>query len=101
MGGLYLMPPSWGGLCEGVMTMPSARGAAVAYWTPIADRYGLDIEVVNRRVDPTFGFMTLDHDGKIRMDCSSPYAMAGLVGDRKSTRLNSSHVVTSRMPSSA
>ena len=55
-------------------------GAAVAYWTPIAERYGLDIEVVNPRVDPTFGFMTLDHDGKIRMDCSSPYAMAGLVG---------------------
>jgi phosphoglucomutase len=55
-------------------------GAAVAYWRPIADRYGLDIEVVNPRVDPAFGFMTLDHDGKIRMDCSSPYAMAGLVG---------------------
>ena len=55
-------------------------GAAVAYWKPIAERYGLDIEVVNPRVDPTFGFMTLDHDGKIRMDCSSPYAMAGLVG---------------------
>ena len=55
-------------------------GAAVAYWTPIAKRYGLDIEVVNPCVDPTFGFMTLDHDGKIRMDCSSPYAMAGLVG---------------------
>ena len=55
-------------------------GAAVAYWKPIAERYGLDIEVVNPRVDPSFGFMTLDHDGKIRMDCSSPYAMAGLVG---------------------
>ncbi|MFH1603776.1 MAG: phosphoglucomutase (alpha-D-glucose-1,6-bisphosphate-dependent) [Pseudomonadota bacterium] len=55
-------------------------GAAVAYWKPIAQRYGLDIEIVNRKVDPTFGFMTLDHDGKIRMDCSSPYAMAGLVG---------------------
>jgi phosphoglucomutase len=55
-------------------------GAAVAYWQPIAARYGLDIEVVNPRVDPAFGFMTLDHDGKIRMDCSSPYAMAGLVG---------------------
>ncbi len=54
-------------------------GAAVAYWRPIAERYGLDIEVVNDRVDPSFGFMTLDHDGKIRMDCSSPYAMAGLV----------------------
>ncbi len=55
-------------------------GAAVAYWKPIAERYGLDIDVVNPKVDPTFGFMTLDHDGKIRMDCSSTYAMAGLVG---------------------
>jgi phosphoglucomutase len=54
-------------------------GAAVAYWQPIADHYGLNIEVVNPKVDPAFGFMTLDHDGKIRMDCSSPYAMAGLV----------------------
>ena len=54
-------------------------GAAVAYWRPIAERYGLDIDVVNDRIDPAFGFMTLDHDGKIRMDCSSPYAMAGLV----------------------
>lgn len=54
-------------------------GAAVAYWRPIAEKYGLDIEVVNPRVDPTFAFMTLDHDGKIRMDCSSPYAMASLV----------------------
>jgi phosphoglucomutase len=55
-------------------------GAAVAYWLPIAKHYGLNIEVVNPRVDPAFGFMTLDHDGKIRMDCSSPYAMASLVG---------------------
>ncbi len=55
-------------------------GAAVAMWKPIADRYGLNIEIVNPAVDPTFGFMTLDHDGKIRMDCSSPYAMASLVG---------------------
>ena len=54
-------------------------GAAVAYWKPIADRYGLDLAVVNPRVDPAFAFMTLDHDGKIRMDCSSPHAMAGLV----------------------
>jgi len=54
-------------------------GAAVAYWRPIADKYGLDITVVNDKVDPTFGFMTLDHDGKIRMDCSSPFAMASLV----------------------
>jgi phosphoglucomutase len=55
-------------------------GAAVAYWQPIAAHYGLNIQVVNPRVDPAFGFMTLDHDGKIRMDCSSPYAMASLVG---------------------
>ena len=54
-------------------------GAAVAYWKPIAEKYGLDIRVVNDRVDPAFAFMTLDHDGKIRMDCSSPYAVAGLV----------------------
>lgn len=54
-------------------------GAGVAYWEPIAERYGLNIEVVNPRINPTFDFMTLDHDGKIRMDCSSPYAMASLV----------------------
>jgi phosphoglucomutase len=54
-------------------------GAAVHYWQPIAERYGLNISVVNPHLDPQFGFMTLDHDGKIRMDCSSPYAMAGLV----------------------
>ncbi|MEZ4414979.1 MAG: phosphoglucomutase (alpha-D-glucose-1,6-bisphosphate-dependent) [Gemmatimonadota bacterium] len=54
-------------------------GAGLAFWDPIAERYGLDIEVVNRRIDPTFSFMRLDWDGKIRMDCSSPFAMAGLV----------------------
>jgi phosphoglucomutase len=54
-------------------------GAAVAYWEPLAQRYGLNITVVNKKVDPTFSFMTVDHDGKIRMDCSSPYAMASLV----------------------
>jgi len=54
-------------------------GAAVHYWEPIRDLYGLDLVIVNPRIDPTFGFMTVDHDGKIRMDCSSPYAMAGLV----------------------
>src|SRR5437867_1853012 len=54
-------------------------GAAVRYWEPIATLYRLNITVVNPRIDPRFGFMTLDHDGKIRMDCSSPYAMAGLV----------------------
>jgi len=55
-------------------------GAGLAYWEPIAGRYGLDIDVVNPNVDPTFAFMTVDKDGKIRMDCSSPYAMASLIG---------------------
>jgi phosphoglucomutase len=54
-------------------------GASVAYWGAIAERHGLDLTVVNPNVDPTFGFMTLDWDGKIRMDCSSPYAMASLI----------------------
>ncbi len=54
-------------------------GAAVKYWEPIAERYGLDLTVVNTAVDPTFRFMTVDKDGKIRMDCSSPYAMASLI----------------------
>jgi phosphoglucomutase len=54
-------------------------GSSVAYWEPIAERHHLDLTVVNSRVDPTFSFMTVDHDGKIRMDCSSPYAMAGLI----------------------
>jgi phosphoglucomutase len=54
-------------------------GAGVAYWNVIRERYGLNLEIVNEGVDPTFRFMTLDWDGKIRMDCSSPYAMAGLV----------------------
>jgi phosphoglucomutase len=54
-------------------------GAAVHYWEPINTVYGLDIAVVNPKVDPTFSFMSVDHDGKIRMDCSSPYAMAGLL----------------------
>jgi phosphoglucomutase len=57
-------------------------GSNIDYWDPIAETYGLSIEVVNRAVDPTFRFMPVDHDGKIRMDCSSPYAMAGLVGLR-------------------
>ena len=55
-------------------------GAARPYWEPINAVYGLDIVVVNPVIDPTFSFMTVDHDGKIRMDCSSPYAMASLVG---------------------
>ena len=54
-------------------------GASVAYWGEIGERYGLDLTVVNPEVDPTFRFMTLDWDGKIRMDCSSPYAMASLI----------------------
>jgi phosphoglucomutase len=54
-------------------------GAGVHYWEPINRSYGLDIEVVNSHVDPTFSFMTVDHDGKIRMDCSSPYAMARML----------------------
>jgi phosphoglucomutase len=55
-------------------------GASLPYWDPINSTYGLNVEVVNRTIDPTFSFMTVDHDGKIRMDCSSPYAMARLVG---------------------
>jgi phosphoglucomutase len=55
-------------------------GASLPFWAPIAETYGLDLEVVNKGVDPTFGFMTVDKDGKIRMDCSSPYAMASLIG---------------------
>lgn len=54
-------------------------GCALPYWQKIAEQCGLDLTIVNEQVDPTFKFMTLDHDGKIRMDCSSPYAMAGLV----------------------
>jgi len=54
-------------------------GAAAGYWGPVREEFGLNITVVNPKLDPTFRFMTLDHDGKIRMDCSSPYAMAGLV----------------------
>jgi phosphoglucomutase len=55
-------------------------GASLPYWEPINSIYGLDIVVTNPIIDPTFSFMTVDHDGKIRMDCSSPYAMARLVG---------------------
>ncbi len=54
-------------------------GSNIAYWQPIVERYGLNITVVNNTVDPTFRFMSVDWDGKIRMDCSSPYAMASLV----------------------
>ena len=58
-------------------------GAALHYWGPINEIYGLNIEVVNTKIDPTFSFMTVDRDGKIRMDCSSPWAMARLVGLKK------------------
>src|SRR5471030_2540749 len=57
-------------------------GAAVRYWQPIIERYGIAATIVSDAVDPTFRFMTADWDGKIRMDCSSPYAMARLVGLR-------------------
>jgi phosphoglucomutase len=62
-------------------------GASVAYWGEIGSRYGLDLTVVNPNVDPTFGFMTLDWDGKIRMDCSSPYAMASLIAQKDKYQL--------------
>lgn len=55
-------------------------GASLPFWKPIVERYEIDIEIVNATVDPTFGFMSLDWDGRIRMDCSSPYAMAKLIG---------------------
>jgi phosphoglucomutase len=54
-------------------------GSSLPFWEPVAARYSLDLTIVNRQVDPRFAFMTVDHDGRIRMDCSSPYAMAGLV----------------------
>ena len=57
------------------MKLPCSR-----YWQPTAERYGLNLDLINPDVDPTFAFMTLDRDGKIRMDCSSPYAMASLIG---------------------
>jgi phosphoglucomutase len=57
-------------------------GAAVQYWEPIIERYKIDASIVNKAIDPTFRFMTVDWDGKIRMDCSSPYAMTGLVAVR-------------------
>jgi phosphoglucomutase len=62
------------------MAVDPLGGAGVHYWRPIADRYGLDLTVVNETVDPTFGFMTLDRDGQIRMDPSSRFAMQRLIG---------------------
>jgi phosphoglucomutase len=69
-----------GGVALGVDPL---GGASVAYWEAIAERHGIDLDIVNDAVDPTFRFMPLDHDGKIRMDCSSPDAMAGLIGLRE------------------
>src|SRR4051812_2322336 len=62
-------------------------GASLPYWEPIANRYGLDLTVVNPKLDPQFAFMTVDHDGQIRMDCSSPDAMAGLIGLKNQYRV--------------
>jgi phosphoglucomutase len=61
------------------MAVDPLGGAAEPYWEPINSVYGLSIDIVNKKIDPRFSFMTVDHDGKIRMDCSSPYAMASLV----------------------
>lgn len=72
------------GLTLGVDPM---GGAALPYWEPINSIYGLNIKIVNSRLDPAFAFMPLDHDGKIRMDCSSPYAMAGLTAIRDKFRV--------------
>jgi len=57
-------------------------GSGIAYWEPMAEMYGLNLVITNDKVDPTFCFMTVDKDGKIRMDCSSPYAMASLIGHK-------------------
>ncbi len=62
-------------------------GASLPYWAPIIEMYGLNVTVVNQIIDPRFAFMTVDHDGKIRMDCSSPYAMAKLVNLRSQYQL--------------
>jgi phosphoglucomutase len=59
-------------------------GSGVHFWAPLRERYGVDLTVVNDRVDPSFSFMTVDKDGKIRMDCSSPYAMASLIRHKDS-----------------
>ena len=69
------------------MAVDPLGGASQPYWAPINDIYGLDIVVVNPVIDPTFSFMTVDHDGEIRMDCSSPYAMARLVALKDDYRL--------------
>ncbi len=61
------------------MAVDPLGGASLPYWEAIAEHWGLDLDIVNREIDPTFSFMTYDHDGRIRMDCSSPWAMAGLL----------------------
>src|SRR5207244_5339837 len=73
-------------------------GANVAFWDPIAERYGLDLTVVNRTVDPTFAFMTVDKDGRIRTDCSSPWAMAGLIALTDRSDVASRTAAHSRRP---
>ena len=76
--------------CAGIrMAVDPLGGAGVNYWPRIAERYALDLDVVSVQVDPTFRFMTLDWDGKIRMDPSSPYAMQRLISSRIDTRLRS------------
>ncbi len=92
--GFYDFTGAYVGHLEGVVDVPAIAssgirigadplgGASVGYWQEIAERLGLDLTVVNTRVDPQWAFMTLDWDGKIRMDCSSPYAMASLVARR-------------------
>ena len=74
--------------------MDPLGGAARPYWEPINSIYGLEIDVVNPTLDPTFSFMTVDHDGKIRMDCSSPYAMARLVGLKDQYQVLSPTILT-------
>ena len=71
-------------------------GAAMPYWEPINALYKLNIAVVNPVIDPTFSFMTVDHDGKIRMDPSSPYAMARLVGAEGSVPASPSPTIPTR-----
>ena len=82
-------------------------GSGVAYWTPITERYGLNLDIVNPAVDGTFRFMPLDWDGKIRMDCSSAYAMANLIAlkDRFDVAFgndadNDRHGIVTRWPAS-
>ena len=80
--GLHPVAPTAGGSAAPGLRLgvDPLGGASLPYWEPINAAYGIGVEIVNRKIDPTFSFMTVDHDGKIRMDCSSPFAMAGLVG---------------------